>query len=92
MPRFRSKVPFLQHAGHLDLNESRLAVLGEITKRFVVTPDVDALLNVMDAAESAGPVVEGEENMISMDVTQFRLNDIFVCIYAILFRSQNWIS
>lgn len=54
---------------HLELNENRLAVLGEITKRFVVTPDVDALLSAMDAAESAGPVIEGEENMISMDTT-----------------------
>ncbi|KAE9406994.1 hypothetical protein BT96DRAFT_874956 [Gymnopus androsaceus JB14] len=65
-----TQASFLQQAVHLDLNENRLAVLGEITKHFIVTPDVDVLLNAMDAAESSnpGPAVEGEENMIRMDV------------------------
>jgi DNA-directed RNA polymerase III subunit RPC4 len=35
---------FLQQVVHLDMQNKRLNVLGEINKRFVVSPDVEALL------------------------------------------------
>ncbi|KAJ7449538.1 RNA polymerase III RPC4-domain-containing protein [Mycena latifolia] len=35
---------FLQHAVCLDLPQKRLTILGEVNKRFVVSPNIDALL------------------------------------------------
>ncbi|KAH9935927.1 RNA polymerase III RPC4-domain-containing protein [Epithele typhae] len=44
---------FLQHAVYLDPTTKRLCVLGEVNRRFVATPDLDTLLNAMDAADAA---------------------------------------
>lgn len=51
------------------MDQHRLVVLGEVTKRFVVSPDVDNLLQMMEEAEqkSSGGI-GGEGGLISMDV------------------------
>ena len=46
---------FLQHAVHLDPVEKRLCVLGEVNRRFVVSPDIDTLLTAMEQAEQPSP-------------------------------------
>ncbi|TFL02006.1 RNA polymerase III RPC4-domain-containing protein [Pterulicium gracile] len=60
---------FLQQATFVDMDQHRLVVLGEVTKRFVVSPDVDNLLQMMEEAEqkSSGGI-GGEGGLISMDV------------------------
>ncbi|KAJ7245157.1 RNA polymerase III RPC4-domain-containing protein [Mycena haematopus] len=57
---------FLQHAVCLDLAEKRLTILGEVNKRFVVSPDIDTLLTAMELSERTLPVVKGE---VKMDTT-----------------------
>jgi DNA-directed RNA polymerase III subunit RPC4 len=62
---------FLQHAVHVDLAKKRLCVLGEVNKRFVVSPDVDMLLADAARAETkpdgdADPEIEG---LIVMDTS-----------------------
>ncbi|KAK7030754.1 RNA polymerase III RPC4-domain-containing protein [Favolaschia claudopus] len=47
---------FLQHAVCLDLPEKRLTILGEVNKRFVVSPDMETLLTAMEVAERSPPV------------------------------------
>ncbi|KAI0343222.1 hypothetical protein BDW22DRAFT_1394091 [Trametopsis cervina] len=42
---------FLQHATYVDPESKRLCVLGEVNRRFVVSPDVDALLESLEKAE-----------------------------------------
>lgn len=53
---------FLTHAVHLDRTKKRLYVLGEVNKRFVVSPDVDLLLEDGDRA-----VREEKDAAISME-------------------------
>jgi len=55
---------FLQHAAYLDIPNKRLSVLGEVNKRFVVSPNVEALLSAMESADRTDPV---EENLTKMD-------------------------
>ncbi|KAF8216323.1 RNA polymerase III RPC4-domain-containing protein [Mycena galopus ATCC 62051] len=57
---------FLQHAVCLDLPEKRLTILGEVNKRFVVSPDMDTLLTAMEISERTPPVVKDE---VKMDTT-----------------------
>ncbi|KAF7308715.1 hypothetical protein HMN09_00721200 [Mycena chlorophos] len=42
---------FLQHAVCLDIPEKRMVILGEVNKRFVVSPDIETLLTAMEVAE-----------------------------------------
>ncbi|KAJ6591743.1 RNA polymerase III RPC4-domain-containing protein [Mycena vulgaris] len=60
---------FLQHAVCLDLPEKRLTILGEVNKRFVVSPDIDTLLTAMEVSERTPAGIKGEENLIRMDLT-----------------------
>lgn len=60
---------FLQQAVHLDLNNKQLTVLGEVNKQFVVSPDVESLLEGMERADRSLPVFEGEDGLIKMDIT-----------------------
>lgn len=46
---------FLQHAVYHDEDKKRLVVLGEVNRRFIVSPDIDVLLEDM-------LVVEEKEN------------------------------
>jgi DNA-directed RNA polymerase III subunit RPC4 len=45
-------------------------VLGEVNKQFVVSPNVDALLNALESEENAPTVIEGEEKLLQMDQTR----------------------
>jgi len=44
---------FLQQAMHLDMINKQLTVLGEVNKQFVVSPDIDSLLDMMTRKEEA---------------------------------------
>ncbi|KAG2011563.1 hypothetical protein CC2G_011665 [Coprinopsis cinerea AmutBmut pab1-1] len=61
---------FLQQVVHVDhIHEKRISVLGEINKQFVVSPNVEALLEALDKADRMAPVlpkIEGEEKLIRM--------------------------
>ncbi|KAJ7115791.1 RNA polymerase III RPC4-domain-containing protein [Mycena epipterygia] len=60
---------FLQHAVSLDLPQKQLTILGEVAKRFVVSPNLDSLLTAMEISERKPVGIEGEEDLIRMDVT-----------------------
>lgn len=61
---------FLQHAVHLDMPHKRLHVLGEVNKRFVVSPNVDALLADVERADEQGSGIDfGEDGLLRMDET-----------------------
>ncbi|KAI0629296.1 RNA polymerase III RPC4-domain-containing protein [Trametes polyzona] len=59
---------FLQHAVYVDAAQKRLCVLGEVNRRFVVTPDVDTLLSSMELADNP-PTFELGEGLLTMDTT-----------------------
>jgi DNA-directed RNA polymerase III subunit RPC4 len=54
---------FLQQAVHLDLQNKRLHIMGEVNKRFVVSPDIDTLLHAMELRDQA------EANAMPIDDT-----------------------
>lgn len=58
---------FLQHAAFLDLPNKRLNILGEVNKRFVVSPNVETLLAAMDASEKADALADVDDGTIKMD-------------------------
>ncbi|EPQ56451.1 hypothetical protein GLOTRDRAFT_59707 [Gloeophyllum trabeum ATCC 11539] len=58
---------FLQHAVYLDMDNKRLCVLGEVNKRFVVTPNVDALLDDLASIGIADELQIDEEGLFKMD-------------------------
>ena len=47
----------------------RLSVLGEVNKRFIVSPNVEALLSAMDLADRADLPADAEEDLTRMDTT-----------------------
>lgn len=57
---------FLQLAAFLDLPNKRLNVLGEVNKRFVVSPNVETLLEAMNVAEKAEGLAEVDEENTKM--------------------------
>ncbi|KAH9846037.1 RNA polymerase III RPC4-domain-containing protein [Lenzites betulinus] len=59
---------FLQHAVYVDTEHKRLCVLGEVNRRFVVTPDLDALLAGLEVADNP-PAFELGEGLLTMDTT-----------------------
>ena len=58
---------FLQQAVYLDTNEKQLIVLGEINRRFSVSPEVETLLLAMENASRT--TVENGENIIQVTST-----------------------
>ncbi|KDQ61552.1 hypothetical protein JAAARDRAFT_31006 [Jaapia argillacea MUCL 33604] len=56
---------FLQHAVYLDMQKKRLCVLGEVNKRFNVSPNIEALLEAMEKPISTG--LDGVDDLIKMD-------------------------
>ncbi|ETW79122.1 hypothetical protein HETIRDRAFT_323441, partial [Heterobasidion irregulare TC 32-1] len=57
---------FLQQAVHIDPAKKNINVLGEVSRRFVVTPDIDTLLSAMLEAEQ--PAVNFDDlELIAMD-------------------------
>lgn len=59
---------FLQHAVYVDSANKRLSILGEVNRRFVVTPDIDSLLAGMELADHP-PTFELGEGLLTMDTT-----------------------
>ncbi|KAJ7043410.1 RNA polymerase III RPC4-domain-containing protein [Mycena alexandri] len=58
---------FLQHAVCLDLPQKRLTILGEVNKRFVVSPDIDTLLTAMEVSERKKPALfKGDEEVVCL--------------------------
>ena len=60
---------FLQHSVYLDEKEKRLCVLGEINRRFIVTPDIESLLAEMEIPDDPPGVGAPEGDVITMDTT-----------------------
>lgn len=47
-----------------------MSILGEVDKRFTVSPDIETLLSAMsDLDTKARTIVEGEEGLIKMDTS-----------------------
>ncbi|TDL23791.1 hypothetical protein BD410DRAFT_787071 [Rickenella mellea] len=42
---------FLQHAVHLDMENKRLNILGEVNRRFVISPNINSLLEKLEETE-----------------------------------------
>jgi DNA-directed RNA polymerase III subunit RPC4 len=59
----------LQQAVHVDRASKDLRVLGEVSRRFVVTPDIDSLLAAMSQADEAAIAKFDTEGLLSMDTT-----------------------
>jgi DNA-directed RNA polymerase III subunit RPC4 len=59
---------FLQHAAYLDMPSKRLSVLGEVNKRFIVSPNIEALLSAMDIADRDDQAVGAAEDLTRMDI------------------------
>ncbi|TFY75021.1 hypothetical protein EWM64_g8990, partial [Hericium alpestre] len=60
---------FLQQAVHVDVNSKNLNVLGEVSRRFVATPDLDVLLSAMSQADLAEMTKLEDDTLIKMDTT-----------------------
>ncbi|KAH9995575.1 RNA polymerase III RPC4-domain-containing protein [Russula vinacea] len=61
---------FLQQAVHVDRASKDLRVLGEVSRRFVVTPDIDSLLAAMTQADEAATATKSEtDGLLTMDTT-----------------------
>jgi len=60
---------FLQHAVYLDTANKHLCVLGEVSRRFVVSPDIQTLLTGMDISERPAPDGLDDDGLISMDTS-----------------------
>jgi len=60
---------FLQHAAYLDMPNNRLSVLGEVNKRFVVSPNIEALLSAMNFTDHTDMGADGEGDPTRMDST-----------------------
>ncbi|KIP10042.1 hypothetical protein PHLGIDRAFT_85772 [Phlebiopsis gigantea 11061_1 CR5-6] len=60
-----TQTSFLQHAVYLNPEDKKLCVLGQVNRRFVVSPDIDTLLAAMEQpGQPADPEIEG---LIKMD-------------------------
>jgi DNA-directed RNA polymerase III subunit RPC4 len=53
----------------LDEKDKRLIVLGEVNKRFAVSPDVETLLTAMETADQEPATTLDGENLIEMEAT-----------------------
>lgn len=60
---------FLQQAIYLDNENKRLCVLGEVNRRFAVSPNVDTLLSALELAENPAESLELGEGLITMDTS-----------------------
>ncbi|EJD07391.1 uncharacterized protein FOMMEDRAFT_72998 [Fomitiporia mediterranea MF3/22] len=62
---------FLQHAVRVDMEKKRLSVIGEVNRRFVVTPNIDALLASLERADRQAAMevdkVEIEEGLVKLE-------------------------
>jgi len=60
---------FLQQAVYIDNQKKKLCVVGEVHRRFIVTPDIDALLVDLSVDNEQGlPGLDGD-GLITMDTS-----------------------
>jgi len=60
---------FLQQAVYIDKQKSKLCVLGEVNRRFIITPDIDALIVDLSVESEQGiPGLDGD-GLITMDTS-----------------------
>jgi len=65
-----TQLSFLQQAVHVDRSTKDLRVLGEVSRRFVVTPNIDSLLVAMTEADETAAATKPEmDGLLSMDTT-----------------------
>ncbi|KAF9646363.1 hypothetical protein BDM02DRAFT_3171826 [Thelephora ganbajun] len=60
---------FLQQAVHIDRQKKKLCVLGEVNRRFTVTPDIDALIMDLSVDNEQGPPGLDGDGLIIMDTS-----------------------
>jgi DNA-directed RNA polymerase III subunit RPC4 len=65
---------FYQEAVYTDSEKQRLCAIGEVSKRFTISPDVDALLHAMEEKEAnelaeLNRKVSTGDGMYTMDTT-----------------------
>ncbi|KLO11606.1 hypothetical protein SCHPADRAFT_463611 [Schizopora paradoxa] len=60
---------FLQHAVHVDVQNKKLCVLGEVNRRFVVSPNLDALIEQLEMADRGEQGLDISEGLITMDTS-----------------------
>ncbi|KAJ3536397.1 hypothetical protein NM688_g6845 [Phlebia brevispora] len=61
---------FLQHAVYVDPDHKRISVLGEVNRRFVVSPDIDSLLTSLEHEEQQARGADLDTaGLIQMDTT-----------------------
>lgn len=53
----------------MDHENKRMCILGEVNRRFVVSPDLQTLLESMQVAEHPAPSILEDEGLIRMDTT-----------------------
>ncbi|KAI6044295.1 RNA polymerase III RPC4-domain-containing protein [Pisolithus marmoratus] len=61
-----TQASFLQQAVHLDMENKRLHAIGEVNKRYVVSPDLDTLLSAMEAEDNASAMAPDEPSLIKI--------------------------
>lgn len=60
---------FLQHAVYVDPEHKRMTVLGEVNRRFMVSPDIDSLLASLERAEQPPPSDLDTDGLLRMDTS-----------------------
>lgn len=60
---------FLQHAVHVDVKNKKLCVLGEVNRRFVVSPNIDALIEQLETADRGEQGPDIGDGLITMDTS-----------------------
>lgn len=60
---------FLQHAVHVDMEKKRLCVLGEVNRRFIASPNIDALLEQLERADMGSSASTLGDGLIAMDTS-----------------------
>lgn len=53
----------------MDPENKRMCVLGEVNRRFVVSPDIQTLLEAMEMAEQPAPSMLEDDGLIRMDTS-----------------------
>ena len=60
---------FLQQAAYIDSQKKKLCVLGEVNRRFIVTPDIDALIADLSVDNEQGSTGLDADGLITMDTS-----------------------
>jgi DNA-directed RNA polymerase III subunit RPC4 len=62
---------FLQHAAYINSDKKQMCVLGEVDRRFVVSPDIDTLLETLEKVEHEQEATSSAEfnGLLAMDTS-----------------------